>query len=276
MVPPVDMMPANGPPASLERSDDLTVSCGGAWTLAYLGEFHRRLLSFPWPESTSLICDATGITAMDVSGAWLLQRSLNELAKQGRRVELRGLRPEFAQLLQIVSTIQPSQASIPAAASRSVLDRIGRRAWNEGTHILKGLAFLGESSLAVARLLAAPRLIRWRALIRSVELNGFNALPIVELLSFLMGVVIAYQGAEQLRKFGTNIFIVDLVGISLLREIAPLVTAILVAGHSGSAYAAQLGTMEDAQYVGGVRFMTQAGLSLSLWGPLGLLMTACQ
>ena len=94
-------------------------------------------------------------------------------------------------------------------------------------------------------------------------MDGVNALPITGLLTFLVGVVIAYQGAEQLRKFGTNIFIVDLVGISLLREIAPLIVAILIAGRSGSAYAAEIGTMKVTEELDAVRTL---GIS-----PMGLL-----
>lgn len=246
---------------SLVPGPDRTVSCGGAWVLPRLDEIQRCVAALSCSEA-SVVWDAGRITAMDVSGAWLLQRSVHELGTRGCRVELRGLRPEFAQLLEIVSATRSSLESAPAPAPPPLLERVGRRAWTEGHQILKGLAFLGESSAALARLGAAPWLIRWRALIRSVELDGFNALPIVGLLTFLMGVVIAYQGAEQLRKFGTNIFIVDLVGISLLREIAPLVTAILVAGRSGSAYAAQLGTMKVTEELDAIRTLGLSPMEL--------------
>jgi len=95
-----------------------------------------------------------------------------------------------------------------------------------------------------------------------LQIDGVNALPITGLLTFLIGVVIAYQGAEQLRKFGTNIFIVDLVGISLLREIAPLLVAILIAGRSGSAYAAEIGTMKVTEELDAVRTLGIAPMDL--------------
>jgi phospholipid/cholesterol/gamma-HCH transport system permease protein len=246
---------------SLAPGPDETVSCAGAWILPHLDEIQRCVAALPGGDS-SVVWDASRITAMDVSGAWLLRRSLDELATRGCRVELRGLRPELSQLLEIVSATRPSLEPAPAPAAPAFLERLGRRAWNEARQILRGLAFLGEGTAALARLGAAPRLVRWRALARSVELDGFNALPIVGLLTFLMGVVIAYQGAEQLRKFGTNIFIVDLVGISLLREIAPLVTAILVAGRSGSAYAAQLGTMKVTEELDAIRTLGLSPMEL--------------
>jgi phospholipid/cholesterol/gamma-HCH transport system permease protein len=118
---------------------------------------------------------------------------------------------------------------------------------------VSALGFIGESTVGIWRSLNAPSGIRWRALLRGLELDGFNALPITGLLSFLIGVVIAYQGAEQLRKFGTNIFVVDLVGISLLREISPLIVAILIAGRSGSAYAAEIGTMKVTEELDAVQ-----------------------
>ena len=105
------------------------------------------------------------------------------------------------------------------------------------------LQFIGETSLAALGSLRHPGRIRWRPVTFNIRSAGFDALPIVGLLAFLLGVVVAYQGAGQLRTFGAAIFVADLVGLSMLREFAPLITAIIVAGRSGSAYAAQIGTM---------------------------------
>lgn len=116
--------------------------------------------------------------------------------------------------------------------------------------------------MAFLRSVLAPRTIRWRAFLASLQRDGFEALPIIGLLTFLMGVVIAYQGAEQLRTFGANIFVVDLVGIALLREISPLVTAILVAGRSGSAYAAQIGTMKVTEELDALRTLGISPMNL--------------
>jgi phospholipid/cholesterol/gamma-HCH transport system permease protein len=98
-----------------------------------------------------------------------------------------------------------------------------------------------------------PRRIRWRPILHNLQSAGFDALPIVGLLSFLMGLVIAYQGADQLHRFGANIFIADLVGLSILRELSPMLTAIIVAGRSGSAYAAQIGTMKVTEEIDALR-----------------------
>jgi phospholipid/cholesterol/gamma-HCH transport system permease protein len=115
------------------------------------------------------------------------------------------------------------------------------------------LSFIGESTLILLRSLVQPRSIRWRPILHNIQTAGFEALPIVGLLTFLMGVVIAYQGADQLQRFGANIFIADLVGLSMVRELSPLLTAIIVAGRSGSAYAAQIGTMKITEEIDALR-----------------------
>jgi len=115
------------------------------------------------------------------------------------------------------------------------------------------LSFVGESAHALAGCVRHPRRLRWRPILFNMRTAGFDALPIVGLLSFLLGVVVAYQGADQLRRYGANIFVVDLIGVSMLREFAPLITAIIVAGRSGSAYAAQIGTMAVTEEIDAMR-----------------------
>jgi len=103
------------------------------------------------------------------------------------------------------------------------------------------------------RVLREPHRIRWRAILHNVQTAGVAALPITGLLSFLLGIVIAYQGADQLQRFGANIYVADLVGISMLRELSPMMTAIIIAGRSGSAYTAQIGTMKVTEEIDALR-----------------------
>ena len=102
-------------------------------------------------------------------------------------------------------------------------------------------------------MLVRPRRIRWRTVLRNIQVGGFEAMPIIGLTSFLLGIVVAYQGADQLKHYGANIFVVDLVGYAMLREFAPLISAIIIAGRSGSAYAAQIGTMVVTEEVDAMR-----------------------
>jgi phospholipid/cholesterol/gamma-HCH transport system permease protein len=115
------------------------------------------------------------------------------------------------------------------------------------------LSFVGETAATLAAGVAQPGRLRWRPVLFNLRSAGFDALPIVGLLSFLLGIVVAYQGADQLRQYGANIFVADLVGLSMLREFAPLITAIIIAGRSGSAYAAQIGTMAVTEEIDAMR-----------------------
>ena len=237
----------------IEVGNDQVVRCAGSWTLYHLSALEGQIAGLSWPKGLELVWDLSGVEAMDTSGAWLLHRTVNQLEANGQRVSVRGLSPDIAGLLQTVGRNWPGNDVMKPAARVSWLAAIGRFVWDYGPKVRGALAFLGENTGHSVYLFTHPRHIRWRMLLYSLQLDGFNALPITGLLTFLMGVVIAYQGSEQLRTFGANIFIVDLVGISLLREIAPLVTAILVAGRSGSAYTAQIGTMTVTEELDALR-----------------------
>ena len=124
------------------------------------------------------------------------------------------------------------------------------------------LGFLGQNAMAGVGWFTHPKRIRWRPILFNLRSAGLDALPIVGLLSLLLGVVVAYQGADQLKQYGANIFVADLVGLSMLREFAPLMTAIIIAGRSGSAYAAQIGTMTVTQEIDAMRTIGIAPLEM--------------
>lgn len=147
-------------------------------------------------------------------------------------------------------------------AAASTLETVGRRSVAGAEQALALLSFVGETALAFAASVRHPARWRGRPILFNIRSAGFDALPIVGLLSFLLGVVVAYQGAEQLRRYGANIFVADLVGVSMLREFAPLITAIIIAGRSGSAYAAQIGTMAVTEEIDALRTLGIAPLEL--------------
>lgn len=248
--------------ARIALGDDGTVHLQGAWTMDHLHGLERSVASFSWPTSAAIVCDASNISALDTGGAVILQRTLSVGPLKEKRVSLRGLKPEYSELLKMVSANWAGIESDTALPRFGLLEIIGCATWNWLQEAASGLAFLGESTAAIFRLLSRPRLIRWRSLFGSLQRDGFNALPIIGLLIFLMGIVIAYQGAEQLRSVGANIFVVDLVGISLLREIAPMVTAILVAGRSGSSYTAEIGTMKVTEELDALRALGLAPMHI--------------
>lgn len=196
---------------------------------------------------------------MDTSGAWLLHRTVSALKERGRSVQVRGLRPEFGALLRLIA----SRSTAPeAVAVPGMLTRIGQQSWRSLLNALGMFSFLGENAIALLRSLLQPRRIRWRPVLHNLQTAGFEALPITGLLSFLMGIVIAYQGAEQLQRFGANIYVANLVGLSMVRELSPMLTAIIVAGRSGSAYAAQIGTMKVTEEIDALRTIGVGRLEL--------------
>lgn len=231
----------------------VNVRCAGAWTIGGIAPVEKRLAALALVDAGRLVVDVSAISALDTAGAWLLHRTIRTLERRdGTTVRVTGSRAGFDTLLRLIAAHAASTE--PAAPARiGLLAGIGRQAW----HGLRGfsgmLAFVGESTIAFLHSLARPRRIRWRPILHNLQTAGFEALPIVGLLSFLMGVVIAYQGADQLQRFGANIFIADLVGLSMLRELSPLLTAIIVAGRSGSAYAAQIGTMKISEEIDALR-----------------------
>jgi len=165
-------------------------------------------------------------------------------------------------------TAKPALASVAliltrvASAPVGALENLGRSTAATIEQALALLGFIGESAFAFAKSVAQPSRIRWRPILYNIRSAGFDALPIVALLSFLLGIVVAYQGANQLRQYGANIFVADLVGLSMLREFAPLMTAIIIAGRSGSAYAAQIGTMAVTEEIDAMRTLGIAPLDL--------------
>ncbi|MBE0623249.1 MAG: MlaE family lipid ABC transporter permease subunit [Burkholderiales bacterium] len=252
-------------PAAIAQPDPQDLALSGSWTARGIGTLQHRIASLHLDLKTDVIADAAGVEALDTAGAWVLQKLLLRLRDEGMVVTLRGLRPEFAGLLQGVGEQQAGRDNANAAAARpraSLLEDLGRGAESAFEQLLALLGFVGESALALAGWVARPARIRWRPLLYNVRDAGFNALPIVGLLAFLLGVVVAYQGAGQLRQYGANIFVVDLVGLSMLREFAPLITAIIVAGRSGSAYAAQIGTMSVSEEIDAMRTLGIAPLDV--------------
>jgi phospholipid/cholesterol/gamma-HCH transport system permease protein len=259
------MKPMSVAPAAIAQPTPQDLALSGSWTARGIGAIEQQLESLRVPATTEAIADGARIEALDTAGAWVLHKLLLRLRDEGNLVTLRGLRPEFARLLQVVAQHVADQGDTPApAASQSpaALERIGRSAEAAFEQIVALLSFVGESAVALAACVAHPARLRWRPILYNIRSAGFDALPIVGLLSFLLGVVIAYQGADQLRQYGANIFVADLVGLSILREFAPLITAIIIAGRSGSAYAAQIGTMCVTDEIDAMRTLGIAPLDL--------------
>jgi phospholipid/cholesterol/gamma-HCH transport system permease protein len=234
-------------PAAITQTAEREWMLTGNWTVPGLGELAHELGTRVCAPG-EVVLEGGGLEAIDTAGAWVLQRWLRQHKAVPR---LSKWPPRLEKLMALVSA-HPEEPLLQPRR-RSHLERLGEGTVEGGRQAVALLAFVGESAAAALRLLAHPSRIRWRTVLRNIQIGGFEALPITGLTAFLLGVVVAYQGADQLRHYGANIFVVDLVGYAMLREFAPLITAIIIAGRSGSSYAAQIGTMLVTEEVDAMR-----------------------
>jgi phospholipid/cholesterol/gamma-HCH transport system permease protein len=241
-------------PATITQKSPQELALSGAWTARGISRNALRLDTPSAANHSEMLIDGAGLEAFDTVGAWMLQKLVRRLRGEGATVQLRDLRPEFAKLLDVIEqqAADPTE-SPPALPQQSRLESLGHSVVSAVEQSVALLSFVGECSVAMAASIAHPVRFRWRPILFNIRSAGFDALPIVGLLSFLLGIVVAYQGADQLRQYGANIFVADLVGLSMLREFAPLITAIIIAGRSGSAYAAQIGTMAVTEEIDAMR-----------------------
>jgi phospholipid/cholesterol/gamma-HCH transport system permease protein len=259
------MNPMPVEPAAIAQPTPQELALSGSWTARGIGALEPQLDALSAPSKSEMVVDGARIGALDTAGAWVLQKLLQRLRDEGTAVQVRDLRPEFAKLLEAVgrqAADQTNTHSPVAGAPSSELERMGRSAAAAFEQTVALLGFVGETAVALAGNVAHPARMRWRPILFNIRSAGVDGLPIVGLLSFMLGIVVAYQGADQLRQYGANIFVADLVGLSMLREFAPLITAIIIAGRSGSAYAAQIGTMAVTEEIDAMRTLGIAPLDL--------------
>ncbi|WP_286731338.1 MULTISPECIES: ABC transporter permease [unclassified Thiomonas] len=219
----------------------------GAWNAQGLAREPNTHL----PAGTRHVTLDASATTLDTPGALLLVRSMAQWQSAGATVDASGLSPPQQQLLDLVR--QRALALPPAARRLGLLGDIGRATLIALDELRALLAFVGELVWRGAPLLLQPWRVRWREVIHEIDAAGLRAIGIIGLLSFLIGMVMAYQAGATLATYGANILIVNLVSIITLRELGPLLTAILVAGRTGSSYTAQIGTMRITEEVDALR-----------------------
>jgi phospholipid/cholesterol/gamma-HCH transport system permease protein len=206
-------------------------------------------------KAKTVIVDASGIDYCDGAGIALFVHLRHLQSKAAGSLQIDGLRAEFTSLLDDSVPESPVQAKDERAQHRGLAVEIGEATVEIWRDIQILVSFVGELSVALLRAATHPRSIRWRDAFAIAEGVGVNALPIVALISFLMGLIMAFQAAVPLRQFGAELFIANLVGLSILRELGPLMTAIVLAGRSGSAFAAELGTMKVREEIDALKTM---------------------
>ncbi len=236
--------------AAVALENDQTLACSGAWTVRGIAALPRHIGAALVPGVAAVAIDGRAVTAMDTAGAWRINQLRQRLEAAGKQVRLETFRAEHAALINLVAD---TRRDTPAVSSRRNVEAFYTRCVGIFQDLIGFLAFTGETVVSFVQMIWNPRSIRWTVIVNEMFEAGFKAMPIVGLLSFLMGVVIAYQGAVQLQLYGASIYVADLLGYSMLRELAPLITAILISGRTGSAYTAQIGTMQVTEEVAALR-----------------------
>jgi phospholipid/cholesterol/gamma-HCH transport system permease protein len=237
------------------EGDAAIIKASGDWTVGSCTRLDQALRKFSPAQMRQVLFDLANVERLDTAGAWLAVRTLLEAKAAGIAGSFRGVKSDHAVLLQRVADVGelPALAPQPGFSLVDILARMGKAVITFGKEARGLIGFFGAMLFAFGRVLRRPSHIRFTSLVSNIEQHGLNAMPIVGLLLFFVGIVVAYQGYDQLRKFGQELLTVDLVGIAVLREMGVLITAIIIAGRSGSAFTAQIGTMQVNEEVDAIR-----------------------
>ncbi len=236
------------------EGDAVVLRAGGEWRITAAAALDAKLGALRLPPARHVRLDLGGIEALDTAGAWLLLRLKRALAARGSDVTLENVASDLAPLLgQVEKGPEPAP---PPPRQNLFLDGLAAVGSHTEAFLATAAGQLGFLGIVVSRLLRGvrqPNRIRLVPLVAHMQRTGVSALPIVGLLSFLVGLVTAFQGAQQLERFGAEVFVVDLLGIGFLREMGVLLAAIIVAGRTGSAFTAEIGAMQVNEEIDAMR-----------------------
>ena len=233
----------------------LALSAAGSWTAVHAEEADRLVAAERPPEAgiRTLVVDVAGVTALDTFGAWLIERLARNVVAAGGETEIVGVPERFRGLFDKVH--EANRRVRRPRPPRSLIARAGDFLGQRRADALSFLAVLGSLGVALARVAVRPRTFRLTSAVHHLDRVCWQAVPIILLITFLIGGIIAQQGIFHFRRFGAGDYVVDLVGILVLREIGVLIVAIMVAGRSGSSYTAELGSMKMREEIDALRTM---------------------
>ena len=250
--------------ASINSLDARRSSDGGTLTLIMTGRWDSDTTGKWWQRGQQiltqskprrLVIDASGVSYCDGAGVAFLIDLQQLQIRTGGDAAIQGLQEEVRRLLDIYGHISIERPSGRRREPLSIIEQVGKAAVELWRDFKSLLTFVGELAVMLLRAARQPRLVRWQDAWLVAEQSGVNALPIIALIGVLLGLILAFQSAIPMRRFGADIFVADLLGIAMLREMGPLITAIILAGRSGSAFAAELGTMKVREEIDALRTM---------------------
>jgi phospholipid/cholesterol/gamma-HCH transport system permease protein len=229
-----------------QSGDVLHLALAGEWRVADLSKLDRELGHLDVAHVREIRVNVADLSLLDFSAAWRLREFLERATRYDAKVTFEGgQEPEQLRLITACLARAPFRPpTSDGETSIEPVEALGRHIVRRWRDVVTSMEFTGRITLTAARALVNPKRLRPISIARHVYDTGITAIPIVSLIAFLISVIIAYMSAQQLRTFGAEIFVVDLVTIGVLRELSPLLTAIIVAGRSGSAFAAEIGAMK--------------------------------
>ncbi|MBN2331757.1 MAG: ABC transporter permease [Deltaproteobacteria bacterium] len=229
-----------------QKAGTVMLVISGAWQLANLNAIHRQIKHntsvFATPQP--VMVDGSGLSALDTAGALVMFQSLIKAGAERDHIKLTGFQQAHLHIATLVREHLPSTAPVTAPAALAPVELIGKSAISWFENLFRLISFLGQTTIEFWQILRRPANIRTKELVVQLQQACLEAIPIITLVTLLIGIVIAYLSAIQIKQYGANIFIVDGVGIAMCRELSPMIVAIVVAGRTGSSYTAQIGTMK--------------------------------
>ena len=250
----------NGDPIlePIAQGNALALRASGSWTAPFASELEvivsrAEKLAGSRPN---IFIDVSRISRLDTFGAWLIERLRRSLTQGEIEAKIAGLSTDYASLVEEVRRVRaaPVAESTPVTIT-GMLDQVGRTVASLGDTVTSLIDMLGAVLVASGHVLRRPRDFRLTSTVHHLEQVCWRAVPIIVLITFLIGCIISQQGIFHFRKFGADIFVVDMLGVLVLREIGVLLVAIMVAGRSGSAYTAELGSMKMREEIDALRTM---------------------
>lgn len=244
------------PTFDLSGGDQAQLILRGDWVVTALASVDQAFQALDDPGQAGLVrVDLSEVAALDTAGAFLIDRTLRHL---GGDPALVGASEEVLALLQQARTLATQEEHAPPVHEDGhgfvdLLERTGRNAEHMWQETLESLSFLGATLVALSTIIWRPAKMRWTALVSVMEEAGLDAVPIIAFLSFFVGMVVAFIGATTLAQFGATIFVVELVGFGVLRELGGVLVAIIIAGRTNSAFTAQIGAMKMRQEIDAMR-----------------------
>ncbi|SDR63477.1 phospholipid/cholesterol/gamma-HCH transport system permease protein [Rhizobiales bacterium GAS113] len=252
------LAPASEPRLTIEAEEgELRAKLSGHWTADQAPAIERCVSEVLGGTKAGMrmVLDLASIERLDTIGAWIIDRTLHDLRSRGGKAVFVNIRPRHDTLLREVEAHGFHVARHEKDHTPEVLVDIGKGVSEKGNELIVGLSFLGEVVIAATRLMRWRRHFRAPAFVHQMELIILRGVPIIVLISFVVGGIIAQQGIFQLRRFDAADFVVDLVGILTLRELGVLLASIMVAGRSGSSFTAELGAMKMREEIDALRVM---------------------